>query len=80
MSAVDAPAQIAAVPLMLATGNGLTVITAEPVIFGLGAETVHVVVEFVTLTIVYVVVAVGLTLTVAPLEIPFALKFVVPSV
>ena len=80
VSAVDVPAQIVAVPLMLAVGNGSTVTTADPVILGLGAETAQVVAVFVTLTIVYVVVVVGLTLTVAPLEIPFALKLVVPSV
>ena len=80
VSAVEAPAQIVAVPLMLATGNGSTVITADPVILGLGAVTAQVVVVLVTLTMVYVSVAVGLTFTVAPLDIPFALKFVVPSV
>lgn len=36
-----APLQIAAVPLILAVGEGLTVTTALPVIFGLGAVTVH---------------------------------------
>ena len=65
---------------MLAVGRAFTVITALPVILGLGAIELHVVAILVTLTIVYVVFAVGLTLTVAPLLIPFALKFVVPSV
>jgi hypothetical protein len=49
--------------------------------FGLGAVTVHEAMEvFRILTMVYVTFAVGLTLTVAPLAIPLALKFVVPSV
>jgi hypothetical protein len=74
------PEQMVVVPLILAVGNGVRVITALPVIFGLGALTLQVVAVFVTLTIVYVVFAVGVTLTVAPLEIPFALKFVVPLV
>ncbi len=69
-----------AVPLILAVGKGFTVTTALPVILGLGAATLQLVATSVTLTIVYVVFAVGLTLTVAPLLIPFALKFVVPSV
>ena len=66
---------------MLAVGDGLTVITALPVIFGLGAVTVHeAMAVLVMLTMVYVVFADGLTLTVAPFVIPFALKFVVPLV
>jgi hypothetical protein len=77
---VDAPAQIVAVPLMLAVGKGLTVITALPVIFGLGAVTIQDVAILLTLTMVYVLFTEGDTLTVAPLLIPFALKFVVPSV
>jgi hypothetical protein len=74
------PKHIVDVPLMLAVGNGFTVITALPVMLGLGAIELQEVAVFVTLTIVYVVFAVGLTLTVAPLLIPVALKFVVPSV
>ena len=77
---METPAQIVTVPAILAVGNGSIVITALPVIFGLGAVTLHVVTVFVTLTIVYVVDAVGLTFTVAPLLMPLALKFVVPSV
>jgi hypothetical protein len=46
------PAQIVVVPLMLAVGSGLTVMIALPVIFGLGAVTLHVVAVLVTLTIV----------------------------
>ena len=66
---------------MFAVGEGFTVMIALPVIFGLGAVTVHEgMVVFVMLTIVYVVPTVGLTLTVAPLVMPLALKFVVPSV
>ena len=66
---------------MLAVGDGLTVITALPVIFGLGAVTVQeAMAVLVMLTMVYVVFADGLTLTVAPFVIPFALKFVVPLV
>jgi hypothetical protein len=80
VNGVDAPVQIVAVPLILAVGNGLTVITALPVIFGLGAVTIHDVAVLLTLTIVYVVLADGVTLTVAPLLIPFALKFVAPFV
>jgi hypothetical protein len=52
VSAVLAPAQTVAVPLILAVGSGLTVTIAEPVIFGLGAVTEHVVAVLVTLTIV----------------------------
>lgn len=74
------PAQTVPPPLTTAVGNGATVTTAEPVMFGLGAVTEHVVAVLVTLTIVYVVVDVGVTFTVAPLLIPFALKLVVPSV
>ena len=74
------PEHIVVVPLMLAVGKGFTVTMALPVILGFGAVTLQVVATSVTLTIVYVVFAVGLTLTVAPLLIPFALKFVVPSV
>jgi hypothetical protein len=77
---VDAPAHIVAVPLILAVGREFIVITALPVILGLGAVTLHVVAVLVTLTIVYVVFAAGDTLTVAPLLIPLALKFVVPLV
>ena len=65
---------------MLAVGRGSTVITADPVMFGLGAVTEQVVAVLTTPTIVYVVFDEGLTLTVAPLEMPFALKFVVPFV
>ena len=46
------PKQIVVVPLMLAVGSGLTVITALPVILGLGAVTLQVVAVLVTLTIV----------------------------
>jgi hypothetical protein len=53
---------------------------ALPVMLGLGAVEVQSVVRFVTLTIVYVVLTDGDTATIAPLVIPFALKFVVPSV
>ena len=80
VSSVDAPVHIVAVPLMLAVGSVLTEITALPVMLGLGAVTLQVVAIFVTLTIVYVVLVVGDTLTVAPLAMPFALKFIVPSV
>jgi hypothetical protein len=41
-----------AVPAILAVGKGFTVMTALPVIFGLGAVDVHSVTVFVTLTIV----------------------------
>jgi len=61
-------------------GVGFTVITALPVILALGALTEQVVPVLVTLTIVKVFVDAGLTLTVAPFEIPLALKLVVPSV
>ena len=74
------PVQMVAVPAILAVGKGLTLITALPVIFGLGAVAVQEVTVFVTLTIVYVAFAVGETLTVAPLLIPVALKVLVPSV
>lgn len=74
------PEQSVADPLMLAVGNGLSVIRALPVMLGLGAVTVHVVAVFVTLTMVYVVLTAGLTITTAPLLIPFAVKLVVPSV
>ena len=74
------PAHIVVVPLKLAVGKGLTVTTALPVILAWGAVTLHNVAVLVTLTIVYVVFAVGVTLTVAPLLMPFALKLVVPSV
>ena len=74
------PAQTVPPPLVTAVGNGATVTTTEPVMFALGAVTEHVVVVLVTLTIVYVVVDVGVTFTVAPLLIPLALKLVVPSV
>ena len=80
VNAVLLPEQIVAVPAMFAVGIGLTVTAALPVIFGLGAVTVQRVAVLVTLTMVYVVFVVGLTLTVAPLTIPLALKFVVPSV
>ena len=46
------PGQIEVVPLMLAVGNGLTVMTALPVMLGFGALTLQVVAVFVTLTIV----------------------------
>ena len=52
VKAVLFPAQIVAVPAMLAVGRGLTVTTALPVMFGLGATEVQVVATFVTLTIV----------------------------
>ena len=68
------------VPAMLAVGNGVTVITALPVMPGSGAATVHDAPFVETLTIVYVVFVVGLTETVAPLAIPVDVKFVVPSV
>jgi hypothetical protein len=74
------PPHMVAVPAIAAVGTGLTVITALPVIFGLGAVTLQVLTVFETLTIEYVVFTAGLTFTVAPLTIPFALKFVVPSV
>ena len=41
VSTAFAPLHIAVVPLMLAVGEGLTVTIALPVIFGLGAVTVH---------------------------------------
>ena len=66
---------------MLAVGRGFIEIIALPVIFGLGAVTAQeAMVVLVMLTIVYVVFTVGETLTVAPLLIPLALKFVVPFV
>jgi hypothetical protein len=74
------PAQTVPPPLATAVGKGATVTIAEPVMFGLGAVTEHADVVLVTLTIVYVVVVVGVTFTVAPFMIPFALKLVVPSV
>ena len=46
------PVHIVVVPLMLAVGNELTVITALPVIFACGAVTEHKVAVLVTLTIV----------------------------
>ena len=46
------PAQTVTVPLILAVGVGLTVTTALPVIFGLGAETLHPVATSATLTMV----------------------------
>ena len=52
VSVAVAPPHIVAVPAILATGEGLTVITALPVMFGLGAVTVQLDVVFVTLTIV----------------------------
>ena len=74
------PEHIVTVPAILAVGSAFTVITALPVMFGLGAVEIHVVATLVTLTMVYVVFVVGLTFTVAPLLIPLALKLVVPSV
>ena len=74
------PSQMVVVPEIVAVGVGVTVITALPVMLGLGAVTAQSVTVLVTLTIVYVVFAVGLTPTVAPVLIPFALKLVVPSV
>jgi hypothetical protein len=46
------PKHIVDVPLMLAVGKGFTVITALPVMLGLGAIELHVVAVLVTLTIV----------------------------
>jgi hypothetical protein len=46
------PPHVVTVPVILATGAGLTVITALPVMFGFGAVTVQLDVVFVTLTIV----------------------------
>ena len=46
------PEQMVVVPLMLAVGNGVNVITALPVMFGLGAVTLQLVATLVTLTIV----------------------------
>ena len=80
VNAVVPPLQIVVVPAMLAVGSALTVTMALPVIFGLGAVEVQSVTVLVTLTMVYVVFIIGVTLTVALLLIPFALKFVVPSV
>jgi hypothetical protein len=74
------PWHIVAVPLMLAVGRGFTVMLADPVRLGLGAVTEHVVAVLVTLTMVYDAFAAGDTGTIAPFEIPFALKLVVPSV
>jgi hypothetical protein len=65
---------------MLAVGSGFTVTIALPVIFACGAVTLQVEAVLLTLTIVYVVLPAGITLTVAPLLIPFALKLVVPFV
>ena len=77
------PAHIVLVPDTLntaAVGEGFTVTAALPVMLGLGAVEVQSVATFVTLTIVYVVLTVGDTPTVALFAIPLALKFVVPSV
>jgi hypothetical protein len=69
-----------AVPEIVAVGDGVTVITALPVMPGSGAVVTHPDAVLVTLTMVYVVLTAGLTLTVAPLLIPSALKLDVPSV
>lgn len=64
---------------MFAVGNGVMVTTAVPLMLALGAVELHPVNGLVTLRIVYVVVADGLTDTTAPLLIPLRLKLVVPS-
>ena len=52
VSVAVAPPHMVTVPVILATGAGLTVIIALPVMFGLGAVTVQLDVVFATLTIV----------------------------